>query len=119
GAATASADWLLFVDAGVELHPAALDALGRLAAPPSVGLVAPRVRSTPGPGLLERYEVASSPLDLGPRPSTVRPGGRVGYVPSAALLVRRVAFVEVGGFDARLRYGEDVDLVWRLVAAGW
>jgi hypothetical protein len=27
--------------------------------------------------------------------------------------------VEVGGFDPELRVGEDVDLVWRLVKAGW
>ena len=49
----------------------------------------------------------------------VRPGGRVGYVPTAVLLCRVAALREVGGFDSSLRYGEDVDLVWRLVAAGW
>jgi mycofactocin system glycosyltransferase len=32
--------------------------------------------------------------------------------------VRRSAFEAVGGFDEALRVGEDVDLVWRLVAAG-
>jgi hypothetical protein len=35
------------------------------------------------------------------------------------LVVRRRAVQEVGGFDERLRFGEDVDLVWRLVARGW
>jgi hypothetical protein len=46
----------------------------------------------------------------------VRPDGAVRYVPSAALVVRRAA---LPGFDEALRYGEDVDLVWRLHDAGW
>jgi len=92
--------------------------LGHLA-DPAVAAVAPRVAS-PVPagrraGLLARYESARSPLDLGPRPAAVRPGSRVSYVPTAVLLIRR----ELVGFDPALRYGEDVDLVWRLAAAGW
>ena len=45
-----------------------------------------------------------------------RPLTRVAYVPTAALVVRRAALG--GGFDETMRYGEDVDLVWRLVEAG-
>ncbi len=71
---------------------------------PTVVAVAPRV--TGG---------TRSPLDLGSRPAQVRPKGEVAYVPTAALLVRRSA---VTGFDEELRYGEDVDLVWRLIDAG-
>jgi mycofactocin system glycosyltransferase len=56
-------------------------------------------------------------LDMGSRPAAVAPGTRVSYVPSAALIVRRAALG--GGFDASLRYGEDVDLVWRLHDRGW
>nr|WP_306416638.1 glycosyltransferase family 2 protein [Streptomyces sp. alain-838] len=52
----------------------------------------------------------------------MRPGSRVPYVPTAALLVRRDAVLRVARdghvFDPALRYGEDVDLVWRLDAAG-
>ncbi len=55
-------------------------------------------------------------LDMGTSPAGVAPGGRVPYVPSAALIVRRAA---LGGFDEALRYGEDVDLVWRLHDRGW
>jgi GT2 family glycosyltransferase len=58
-----------------------------------------------------------SPLDLGDRPARVMPLTRVAYVPTAALVVRRAALG--GGFDEALRYGEDVDLVWRLTEAGW
>jgi hypothetical protein len=43
----------------------------------------------------------------------------VSYVPGAAIVVRTTAFDDVGGFDPTLRFGEDVDLVWRLDQAGW
>ncbi|GAA5117390.1 glycosyltransferase family 2 protein [Haloechinothrix salitolerans] len=43
---------------------------------------------------------------------------RVSYVPTAALIIRRNALANLGGFDEHLRYGEDVDLTWRLIAAG-
>jgi GT2 family glycosyltransferase len=70
-----------------------------------------------GQSWLARYEGASSTLDMGARPSIVRPGARVSYVPGAALLVRRDAAGD--GFQAGMRVGEDVDFVWRLAAAGW
>ena len=73
-----------------------------------VALVAPRVRGE-----------ARSPLDLGDRPGRIRAGTRVSYVPGAALVVRVEALDAVGGFDELLRFGEDVDLVWRLDDAGW
>ncbi len=42
------------------------------------------------------------------------------WVSGAAFLVRRAAFEAVHGFDPRIfMYGEDVDLSWRLRAAGW
>jgi mycofactocin glycosyltransferase len=63
-----------------------------------------------------RYEAARSPLDLGPSEGRVAPGTRISYVPAAALLARVEPLLAAGGFDPRLRNGEDVDLVWRLVA---
>ena len=71
---------------------------------PKVAVVAPRVK-----GRL---------LDMGPHPAEVRPGGPVPYVPTAAVLMRRTALPD-DPFDPRLRYGEDVDLIWRLIDAGW
>ena len=42
------------------------------------------------------------------------------WASAAALLLRRAAFDQVGGFDPRIfLYGEDVDLSWRLRARGW
>jgi GT2 family glycosyltransferase len=68
-------------------------------------------------GALGRYLRSRSPLDMGAREAPVRPGGSLTYVPSAALLVRRGALE--AGFNEELRYGEDVDVVWRLHDAGW
>src|SRR4051795_7673546 len=54
---------------------------------------------------------------MGQHPAPVRPLSAVSYVPSVALLARRAALGD--GFDASMRVAEDVDLVWRLSAAGW
>jgi mycofactocin system glycosyltransferase len=86
---------------------------------PLVGAVAPRIQARPGPSAATRYAAMASSLDLGARAARVRPGSRISYVPTAALLGRRAAIEAVGGFDGALRVGEDVDLVWRLDAAGW
>ncbi|HEY5109904.1 MAG TPA: glycosyltransferase family 2 protein, partial [Acidimicrobiales bacterium] len=68
---------------------------------------------------VHRFGLSHSPLDLGPDEGEVGPDRAVRYVPTAALVVRRAAVRAVGGFDPALRVGEDVDLVWRLVDAGW
>lgn len=83
-----------------------------------VAIVAPRVRSKPGRSVLERYELENSPLDMGPHAALVAPGSRLTYVPSAALLVRMESLRGLHGFDETLRYGEDVDLVWRAHSEG-
>ena len=81
--------------------------------------VAPRIAVPAGRRALATYEAVRSPLDLGDAPGSVGPGQPIGFVPAAALVVRRAALGQVGGFDATMRFGEDVDLVWRLAAAGW
>jgi len=48
----------------------------------------------------------------------VRPGAAVAWLPSACLVGRTQRLLAVGGFDGTMRVGEDVDLVWRLAAAG-
>ena len=90
---------------------------------PRVALVAPRVASGAAlPGASERvarYERRRSPLDLGQQPARIAPGTRVSYVAAAAIVVRTDALAAIGGFDPSMRWGEDVDMVWRLVGAGW
>ena len=65
------------------------------------------------------YEAARSSLDRGADEGAVRSGSRIPFVPSAALLVRTDVALGSDLFDAALRGGEDVDLVWRLGEAGW
>ncbi len=116
----AASEVVAFVDADCRPSTGWLDALLPLFDDPAVGAVAPRIVTPPGPATaVARYERTRSPLDMGRWPSPVRPGAPVPYVPTAALLVRRDALADVGGFDSRLHVGEDVDLVWRLDRAGW
>jgi mycofactocin system glycosyltransferase len=98
-------DFVAFLDSDCVPPPGWLEQLRGHLEDAALGAVAPRVTG----GL-------RSPLDLGPRPGLVRPGNPVAYVPTAALLVRRKALTP---FDETLRFGEDVDLVWRMVASGW
>ncbi len=107
-----------FVDTDVELWPGWLNHLVGHFEDQRVVAVAPRVRSRPGDSLRESYEEHHSPLDLGDRRALVAPKNPVSYVPAAALVARVDAISEVGGFDAEMRTGEDVDLIWRLVDSG-
>jgi mycofactocin glycosyltransferase len=115
----ATSDVIAFLDADVVPGEGWIGPLLAHFADPAVGFVAPRVRSRPGPSLLERYERHRSPLDLGPSEARVVPRGRVSYVPTAALLCRRTALEGLDGFEPAMRVGEDVDLVWRAVEDGW
>ncbi|WP_280317858.1 mycofactocin biosynthesis glycosyltransferase MftF [Nocardia wallacei] len=108
---------IAFLDSDVVPAPGWLDHAVPLFDDPAVAAVAPRVVSLRG-GPVGEYEARRSALDMGPEPATVRPDGRVRYVPGAALVVRAETLCAVGGFDEALRFGEDVDLVWRLVDAG-
>lgn len=114
----ATTDLVAFLDADTLPEPDWLNQTLGLFDDPDVAAVAPRVRSLPGTSPIARYEADHSALDLGPHPAIVRPLGRVSYVPTAALIIRRNALKAVGGFDDSLRYGEDVDLIWRILAAG-
>jgi mycofactocin system glycosyltransferase len=120
GLAEVTTPYVAFVDADVDIAEDDLLALAAHLDDPRVALVAPRVLGRPnGAGTLARYEQMRSPLDLGPAPARVAPTTRVAYVPAAVLVCRTEAVRAVGGFDPALRYGEDVDLVWRLHEAGW
>jgi mycofactocin system glycosyltransferase len=109
-----------FLDSDVVPRPGWLDPLLDLFRDPAVGIAAPRIAGLDEQargGAIARYEAARSSLDLGPQPGLVAPRGRVPYLPSACLVGRTIAFG--AGFDEAMHVGEDVDLVWRTVAAGW
>ncbi|MGW4131931.1 mycofactocin biosynthesis glycosyltransferase MftF [Amycolatopsis japonica] len=99
------------------------DRLAAHFADPLVAAAAPRVRPLAQDTWAGRYTRAAGSLDLGDRPARVAPRTRIAYVPTAALVARRSALTAVAidraVFDPRLRVGEDVDLVWRLHAAGF
>jgi mycofactocin glycosyltransferase len=107
GLAATTGPVVAFVDSDAEVGMQTLAQLAAMLDDPAVAAVAPRIHP---PG---------TRLDMGDRPRAVRPGSRTAYVPSTVLVVRRSALDAVGGFDETLRVGEDVDLTWRLVAAGW
>jgi mycofactocin system glycosyltransferase len=118
GLARVTTPLVAFVDADVHLPEGWLDALLPHFDDDRVAMAAPRVRSAPGTSTLDRYEREHSPLDLGSRPGRIRAGSRISYVPAAAVVCRVDAIRAIGGFDETLRFGEDVDLVWRLDESG-
>lgn len=118
GLATVTTPLVAFVDADVTVTDGWLEPLLCHFADPRVALVAPRVAGAAGASWLDAYEQRHSPLDLGDEGARIAPGTRVSYVPAAALVCRAEVLRELGGFDEAMRVGEDVDLVWRLVAAG-
>lgn len=94
------------------------DRLASHFADPLVAAVAPRITAFP-----ESVDTRPCGLDLGDSPARVAPNSKVSFVPTAALVVRRSAMVDIAKsgytFDPAMRVGEDVDLVWRLHEAGW
>jgi mycofactocin system glycosyltransferase len=111
--------FVAFVDSDCVPEPGWLDMLMAHFDDPLVAAVAPRVHpDVLATSVIARYELTRSALDMGRRPELVRPGARLGFVPTATLVARR-SVLEEHDFDERLRVGEDVDLVWRLIDAGW
>jgi len=117
GLALAATPLVAFLDSDCVAGPDWIAGIAAHFADPMVGAVAPRVRGVTGRSAVGRYLAARAPVDLGPREARVAPLTRLSYVPTAALLVRRDA--AAAGFDPGLRYGEDVDLIWRMIDAGW
>jgi GT2 family glycosyltransferase len=124
GAAAATGDWILFIDADCRPRPELIEEYFSELIGEDVGALAGEVlgiaRSAeaddPGqPPLAARYGAARSFLSQ--RQHLAHP-----YLPRAVaanLLVRRAAFEQVCGFYEGLRAAEDTDFSWRLQRAGW
>ncbi len=123
GAGTATRDWILFLDADCRPRRELLDQYFCEPVPESVGalagevlpLAARRSRRPRRVPLAARYGATKGFLSQ--RQHLAHP-----YRPRAVaanLLVRRAAFVQVGGFYEGLRAAEDTDFAWRLQQAGW
>ena len=129
--------WVLLLNPDVTVTARSLRALAALAADwgedDALALIAPRLLDGEGTATQFTWQLKPlpRPIDLlaqcfflaRPKGPTVEPpeGARVGQPAAAALLVRRAAFEQVGGFDPRFApaWFEDVDLAQRLADAGW
>lgn len=119
GLAKVGTPYVAFVDCDVTVTAGTLLRLGRHFADDRVALVAPRIEGrarSARPRWFERYDERAASLGLGDVGCSVRPGAAVGWLPSACLVGRTDLLGD--GFDASMRVGEDVDLVWRLVDEG-
>ncbi|MGQ0679149.1 MAG: glycosyltransferase family 2 protein [Actinomycetota bacterium] len=139
GSRRVSAPFLCFLNPDVVPAPGSLLAMaGALVADPKIGVLGPRLNNPDGSlypscrvfpgwrvaighaifGLLtpsNRFTRAYQLRDM----SHSEPA-EVDWVSGAAMMVRREAFEQVGGFDERyFMYVEDVDLCSRLRRAGW
>jgi GT2 family glycosyltransferase len=116
GAAHAKGEWILFIDSDTRPNPRLLDAYFSQPPGDDAGALVGDVLPAPAADTVAaRYGNARS--FLGQRTHLQHP-----FMPRAAaanLMVRRAAFVEVGGFYEGLRSAEDTDFSWRLQRAGW
>jgi mycofactocin system glycosyltransferase len=69
--------------------------------------------------VLDRYEAAKSPLNMGEDMLTGCGEESDFYVPTCNMLVRRDAYLQTGGLNENLRVGEDVDFCWKLKENGY
>jgi glycosyltransferase involved in cell wall biosynthesis len=116
GARLAANPWLLFLDADCRPAPELLDEYFDSEPVEGCGVIAGEVVGDPGqPTTLARWarsrrgEMARYHLETGSRPAGI----------AGNLMLRRVSFQDVGGFEERARSEADVDLCWRVQEAGW
>lgn len=114
----ARGDLLAFLDDDCMVAPGWLKALVAWVDSPDVEMVGGRVLPVPSEGAIGHFEAVRSPLDMGPADSEVGLDEVVRYLPSCNLLVWRNTYLALGGFDPRMRVGEDVDFVRRALSAG-
>ena len=126
----ARGEFCLLLNEDSELQPGAVPALlgalrsDRQAAIAGAQLLSPEGRRVPCAWRLPSAETALAGAAFLHRRFTVESGGDatrpVGWVQSSAMLVRREAALEVGGFDPDFFvYSDETDFCKRLTDAGW
>jgi glycosyltransferase involved in cell wall biosynthesis len=116
GAGHARNDWILFLDSDVRPPAELLDAFFSDPVGAEIGAITGDIAGIPSTRTLAaRYGTARN--FLGQRSHVMNP-----FRPrasSANLLVRRVAFEQVGGYTEGIWAAEDTDFTWRLQEHGW
>ncbi len=117
-AAQGSAPWIVFLDADVLAPGDLLDLYFATPPQPITGVLAGAVideepRPTAAPALRYAWLKSSMSQEI-----TLSHDGW-SFAQTANAAVRRQAFEQVGGFEARIRSGGDADLCFRIRAAGW
>ncbi len=116
GAASATREWILFLDADCRAPADLLDAYFHEPVAADVGALAGEVIGAPeGASLAERY--GASRNFLGQQVHLAHP-----FLPRAVaanLMVSRKAFESLGGFYEGIKAAEDTDFSWRLQRSGW
>ncbi len=119
GAREARGELLFFVDSDCAAAPDSLRELASAFRDPAVAICGALVESLEQSSGLDRYEQVKSSLRMGSVRKDSAAGDPFFYVPSCGMMVRKETFESVGGFDADMRVGEDVDLCWRMVDRGY
>jgi GT2 family glycosyltransferase len=99
-----ASEFLFILNPDTELEPGCLERLlKRAKSDPAIAMCEARQQPREHPKYYDRHT------------------GETTWCTGAAVLVRRTAFEEVGGFDDRIffMYCEDVDLSWKLWLRGW
>jgi GT2 family glycosyltransferase len=122
-AASATGDWLFFLNPDARADPDCLAHLLQAGSNPSVGIVGAQILLPDG-----RINAGDNPVNLAGlswsgrygEPRERQPPRDTAAVSGAALLVRRDAFCALGGLcQAFFLYFDDTDLAWRARLAGW
>ena len=139
GAAACEAPFLMVLNSDVEFHRGhPLEMVRWMEENPGAGAAGPRLLNSDGSIQFSCRNFPSLPVSIGhaflgdlfpnnPFTRSYQMKGcrhdrpmRVEWVSGAAMLLRRSAFEEAGGFDeGYFMYVEDVDLCWRLRLLGW
>ena len=122
GASFARGATLVFCDCDVAVDSTLSQVLD-IVAHSAISIAAPRVVAAASnhfgdsANYLLRYETTASPLDMGEVPQIIDGNQKIWYLPSACLAIDATVFSQLEGFNERLRFGEDVDLVLRATKA--
>jgi GT2 family glycosyltransferase len=120
--AAKNADWCLVINPDAVVDPDCLSTLLKASKRhPNSAVLAPRLLEPDGRYFVHSKSVLSGASSMDDQPECVAEGDHaVPFVSGACLLVKRSAFLSVGGFDERIfLFYEDDDLCLRLRNAGF